>query len=165
MIIREPNTDYDYVAFMHLWENFLEESFAKGGDLPPSPRNLIFFSDLYRNYRANWERGTIVFAIDGSLGPYAGVGLWGKGIGESPLEFRYDKIAQGWGIYVLPEYRGKGISKLIRVECVKQLLARDFQVVIGSAAMGNDASYFSSEKFGFRPTHTQGILHLAEVQS
>lgn len=164
MKLIRPSTAEERTGFMSLWAQFLLETYNQGGDVIPSMNNLAFFSHLVLMYEKRPDLGIAVLAFNEDLEMPVGAGLWGVVSNPPVLELRHGPVANGWGIYVLPAWRKSGVSKAIRAYCVQQLLRAGFHSVVGSTALKNTASYESSVRFGFIPTHVQGFLDLNQFR-
>ena len=87
--------------------------------------------------------------------------LWGGG-GELPFDTKFDPIARGWGTYVRPEHRGKGVSTLLREKGKELLSSLGYRTVVGTVMNDNTPGVQSGEAAGFHLYATQGVLRLRE---
>jgi len=164
MELIRPDSVEERNDFMSLWSSFLLETYNQGGDVLPTMNNLAFFAQLVHTYSRNPSLGVACVAYHNDPRFPVAAGLWGVVSSTPILELRYGPVANGWGIYVLPAWRKSGVSKTIRAYCVRHLLRAGFHSVVGSTALKNEASYHSSVKFGFVPTHIQGLLDLNQFR-
>lgn len=156
MIDVRTATPADRDGFLVLWAAYLESQRELGGDILPTARSLEFFGRLFDLYVADKLEGALVLAEHD--GDFVGVVMWG----EMPRLFdvRWKKPAQGWGTYVAPKARGKGVSDKLREAAKKSLREQGFDVVIGYVLQGNYLGTESTANFGFKATQQVVYLEL-----
>lgn len=85
--------------------------------------------------------------------------MWGYG-GAGPLEMDWnpERIAHGWGIYVRPDARRRGITSALRESGEDHLREQGFERVLGEITAGNESARKVMEKRGDVP-HSMIIVH------
>ena len=149
-VIREA-TAQDYPTFLKLWISFLENQLLMGGDVLPTPKTISFFTVVFNAYITGERRGVVLLAGD------YGVSLWGEDMGESPIDCKYVPLARGWGIYVTPEYRRKGLSTQLYEYGARRMAEMGFSYVCGMILINNDVSLQGLAKY---ETQTPSVLHI-----
>ena len=141
-------------VFLSLWKEFLREQYGKGGPYLPTDHNLLTFLQMYDAYDRGSLFGGCVFAREDDR--WVGLLLGGEDYpnGRTP-ETRWGKVATTWGVYIIPEYRRKGIG--LKLTQAAQQYAKDmgFDTMISTIfdsmpeAVANSNSYPGMEKRGF----------------
>lgn len=158
MNVRRINID-EGPEFLSLWFEYLKELKEAGGEIIPSERTLIFFAEMVQTYTMEPQLGVALVALNGQR--LVGCLLWGA-LPPVPIDTEFGKIAHGFGTYVLPEYRMKGLSVKMR-EAAKDLLAAEgFETVLGTAGKNNFAGLHSGTGAGFVPYGTSCALNLVK---
>lgn len=154
IVIRTAETR-DLARFLNLWREYLTELHVKyGGEILPTERTLTFFADLFLGLQGG-ERGVCLLAED--EGVPVGVLLWGS-LQQPPVDTALGRTAQGWGTYVVPEARAKGISSRLRETARKILAEMGFEHVLGAAERINAVGLATGEKAGFKIVQQIGVL-------
>lgn len=106
----------DTGLFRKLWSAYLEECVeTKTGIVIPSKKNLDVFTQLFELYVNKQVEGVVYFVAQNA------VLMWG-GLPGDDFETIYGKKgAQGWGDYVTPDYRGKGIATKMKQKAMNTL--------------------------------------------
>ena len=148
----------DRNLFKKLWLEYLTESYdTKDSEIQPDEFNIeryLLFFDLYVSERIP---GVVLFIGDSA------VLMWG-GIGEPPFHMDTER-AVGFGTYVKPEARKKGLSAMIRKEGAKLLKEMGFEAVLGEIKHGGkdfDIRVKAAEKAGLSPYATIWSLNLKD---
>jgi ribosomal protein S18 acetylase RimI-like enzyme len=127
----------DVGLFKKLWMKLLESQHEAGSPILPNEHNLEVAVGLFNMYvdadRPDEFRkdGVVLFVSD------AAVLMWG----DMCLPYQVsigDKVAYGWGHYVDPEYRGKGIMDKMLDETLERLKSMGFDAILGSTMDGDD---------------------------
>jgi L-amino acid N-acyltransferase YncA len=142
----------DAALFITLWRKFLRELRATGGDILPTNRTMSFFADLFNAYVSRQMKGVIVLADDHS------VLMWGET--KRYVDSINDPFVLGFGTYVDPEHRQKGICRLMRKKAIEVCKDLGMKGVIGEVHSKNDVGLSASLADGFEPMATRGILRL-----
>ena len=148
-------TPNDATLFQELWKEYLEDQAEKGGDIVPDPRSLRTFVQLFHKYTEGDLSGLVLLGARGNA-----VLMWGDPVIE--LTLRFGRVAQGWGTYVRPEFRRKGISKQLRDLAVPALREAGFDAVLGTGLIGNEEGLINGVGYGFEIYAQQGVLRLKE---
>lgn len=152
-------------AFRWLWACYLRELRDLGSEIRVTARTVDFFALCYRLYAARALRGCALLAWrcepGGGQGSAVGVSLWGEPpSGQPPWDSDWAPQAQGWGTYVDPSCRKRGVSTALRQACMGEMRRLGIRTVVGVAHTANRVSYESSEKLGFTPHAALGVLRL-----
>ncbi len=118
-------TKRDLWLFKKLWMKMLEEQAAKGSLIKVSEHNVDVAATIFEAYTEGDLEGVVLFVSE------VGVLLYGDMAGPYELSVG-KKIAYGFGQYVSPEYRGRGVLDLMIAEAFKQLRLMGFDVLLGS---------------------------------
>ncbi len=111
---------------------------------------------------AAWEKGRAVYPF--LVAEMPGVESESGGVGGTPFvgyakagrwrdRAAYDRTAEV-GIYVRPEFQGKGFGKTLYTALIEACRGRGFHTLVGGIAMPNDASVRLHEALGFVHTGT-----------
>jgi GNAT superfamily N-acetyltransferase len=128
--IREA-TPRDRGLFKKLWKKFLAESYEKGDVVLPTDSNVEFYASLFDQYtNPNVDfNGVVLFVAD--------VAVLMFGDDGSPLELSIGNHIAGWGLYVEPEHRRKGISTLLYKAAFEKSKELGFEVMLGGYLRDN----------------------------
>ena len=132
----------DLGLFTKLWTAYLISVYEKGSGVPPSKDNLEFFRIMFNLYVSGEEKGVVLFVGE------VGVMLLGTA-GISPIKTDYDPVAQGWGMYVEPDYQGQGICTALYTEGFKKLKEMGFKTILGHCMLEDEKAWGSLEKVGY----------------
>ena len=94
----------DGEGLMYLVMAYLKETYAQGGDFPPTVKNAAQFA-VFGIEGAAAGDPCIVAEDDGKLVGFC----FARGIDTAGLETRHKSI-RSWGTYIAPEYRAKGVG-------------------------------------------------------
>ncbi len=125
----------DIGLFKKLWKLYLEEQHAQGTVILPTAENLEVYVNIFKMYvdpdipEEAQQEGVVLF-----IGEVAMI-MWGDA--DSVVETALGKTACGWGVYVMPDHRGKGLSDLLHKETVKRLIEFKFDTVYGFVSTEN----------------------------
>jgi len=130
---------------LKLWGEYLadEGSAAVGGMVPPTEHNMKVFGSIFDAYVSGEHDGVVLLHAEDA------VLIWGDPGGqlfETPL----GRSAQGWGVYVRKEQRGKGISAALRTKGANILKSMGFESICGQVDLNNDSAWESVDSFGFK---------------
>ncbi len=115
----------DIGLFRILWMKLLEEQVAKGSLIKANEHNLAVAAQLFEAYVGEDFDGVVLFVSD--------VGCLMYGDMTTPYELSPGKkVAYGFGQYVAPEHRGRGILDKMMAEAFKQLRRMGFDVMFGN---------------------------------
>ena len=126
----------DIGLFKKLWIKLLADQNSKGSLIKANDVNLDVATNLFKMYvdseiSGEFQReGVVLFVSD------VAVLMWGDMGPNFQLEIG-DKIAYGWGIYIEPEHRGKGISDQLQAEAIKKLSEMGFDAMLGSTLVND----------------------------
>lgn len=154
--VREAIFPQDLPEFMRLWSSLLYDLAKLGGEMRVNAHNLALYADLAQQYSAGKIAGTCLLYCVG--GHPAAVLLWGRDLASPRFETVLGWPAQGWGSYVEPAFRRRGIASILRAHAAERMRQLGIERVVGMAHTGNEASYESSIRAGFIPFATVGIL-------
>jgi len=152
----------DFPAAKRLIRLLLEDLQANGGDLQANGHNRRVFEDLFALYLTDPSRGACVVADEPGAG-LIGLDLWGEAQVRPLFDYKYGRTATMWGIYILAQWRGKGLSNQIRERMVQELRLRGFAAAFGTIALENEASLRSADRFGFVRSHVQILLSFTNL--
>lgn len=121
----------DVGLFRKLWAKYLKEQHKHGSLIIPDDHNLNVGVNLFNLYVGKELDGSVLFVSD------VAVMMWGD-MG-SPYHLSVgDRVAYGWGIYVEPEHRGRGIGDALHKGTVERLGAMGFEALIGNLMDGDE---------------------------
>lgn len=122
-----PWTPSDWKPLRPLMQAFLEEHCAQGGDFLPTRNNVESF--LRRGVRAASKGDpTLVLLQDRQ---YIGFCLW-SGLPDIGLDL-HERVCQGMGTYIIPEFRRHRNAKKLRAAAFKQAAVAGYTRVDGVA--------------------------------
>lgn len=146
----------DLDKFKELWSEFQNEQYKSGhSDLLPSGRNLDVFTSYFLNYVTGKLSGVCLLGANRNA-----VILWGDS--GTAFEYKYGKVAQGWGTYVRSDHRQHGWSKALRAIASEILRGMGFDAVLGQAHNENNGGLDSGIKAGFNIYASVGIIKLRD---
>lgn len=126
-------TDGDRGLFHKLWSEFLAESEKAGGEILATTENLGIYTLLFKAYVTEKTKPGVVVIHDNDA-----VLMWGQNL--NPFETIWGNYFQGWGTYVAPQSRGRGISTHMRVLAADQCKNLGAEFIIGGIAPENSPS-------------------------
>lgn len=162
MIVRRAETA-DLRQFDLLWGEYLEECQKRGDTTKNTRNNREFFRKVARHYMTNPELGIVAMAFDHHVP--AGVVMWGAFIGAMPVQTTLGQVANGWGSYVRPAYRGEGLSRKLREFAASHLVAVGADTLLGSVNAGEEAALKSVLNMGFVPRQLVVSLDLRKIRA
>jgi len=136
----------DLRKFEMLWEEYLEENHKAGDIMLPTKANLKSFRQIASAYVESPELGFVLLAEEKKIP--VGVLMWGA-LPSLGFETTLGKTANGWGTYVRPEWRGKGLSSELREQARVLLKAIGINTLMGSVLPGNLPAEGSVDSLGF----------------
>jgi len=142
-VVRRAVPD-DLDMFMVLTTEYLHELRSLGSEVLPTQRTLEFWMELFERYSQEDESGVVVFA--GDFG-FSAAGNFGN----SSMDTIFGECAYGYGTYVRPDHRRKGLSERMRTMVNDVLYEKGFKTIIGGVHFGNTAGLESARKNGFVP--------------
>ena len=153
-------TKGDRLEFLGRWREMLQENYRIGGEIIPSDVNVERYGDLFDVYVSGMAEGVVVVAED--EGEIVAVLMWG--FGGEPFETRFSKFAVGWGTYVAPSHRRRGLSDRVRDYGEERLKQLGFKTVLGQAVDSNEAGLASglAPRGRFKRHGVVGVIHLEE---
>jgi GNAT superfamily N-acetyltransferase len=132
----------DVRRFAALWRSFLVEQRSLGSEILPTPRTLLYFCRIARDYAEERGRQGIVLFYGEDAVHMAGEGP------EIPFDTDLGRVAVGWGTYVAPHRRRQGIARELREEGWRLLAGFGFQTALGSSSTANPVSETACERAG-----------------
>ena len=115
----------DAGLFQKLWFQMLVAQSESGNIIYANEHNLDIYLGLFEAYVEEEAAGVVLFVAD------TGVLMWGEA--GSPFETAVGlKPCTGWGQFVSPEARGKGVLDAMIGEAVIQLADLGFDSMIGA---------------------------------
>ena len=130
----------DEGLFRKLWAKYLKEQNEKGDLLLPSDKNLDAFTQLFRLYVSDEQKGTVLFVADQA------VSMWGDPV--SFFELSTGPVATCFGIYVEPEHRQRGISNLFHEKAAEILRKHGFEYCSTAHLEGDELAVKSTAGAG-----------------
>ena len=159
--IRET-TYQDRQDFLRLWAEYLTEQRKQGSFTHDSKRNLMNFRSYFDSYTLGNLHGFTLFWTPAESEAPQGVVMAGEDWGGmSEWDTDREKTAVLWGVYVRPEYRGKGIGLELEFAALPVGLRLGFTHVETMVRTGNE--HGSDMAFGFG-TKPYAALHLADLR-
>lgn len=149
-------TIQDAGLFLSLWSDHIAELLDLGGDILPTEKSMAVFLEYFAAYVTGQLDGVVLIDPDGA------VLMWGETAKDQRLDTVTGPSAQGWGTYVAPNLRRKGISKQMREMGLKELREKGFRHLIGVVSVENEAGLRSSLALGMKPTFTLVSMDLSE---
>lgn len=143
-------TPGDRPQFMALWAEFLTDQRKQGSHIHDSVHNL----NIYRGYFDAYTRGSLMgdcflwFPDDAPEEPQ-GVLLVGEDWSPDNMETDLGKTAKGWGVYVRPAYRGRGVGEQLRRASVPVGLRRGCDTVENLVLATNKPGELFATAMGF----------------
>ena len=150
----------DLEIFDLLWSEYMEEAYEAGDTTLPTGLNLRYFHELAKIYSVNPTYGSVMVAFSDHVP--VGICMWGKFVPEPEIKTTLGLVANAWGTYVRPSYRGLKISQYLREASAKHLRHLGVESLIGSVNSGNDAAEASARNFGFTPMQKVVVLNLKD---
>lgn len=147
-------TRADFPTFLRLWLDFLQDQQEQGGDMLSTPKTISFFTLLFSAYVTGVRKGIVLLHED------CGVMLWGEGLADLPYDTQNDLCANGWGVFVSPEFRRKGISRALYQHGSKMLREMGFSTMFAGASLKNKAGQANLISEGFRFSQIGGVLRI-----
>lgn len=118
-------TARDVGLFRKLWREMMEEQYTAGSPVLPNDHNLKVIEEIFEAYVEETLEGVVLLVSD--------VGVLMYGDMANPLQLSVgDKVAYGWGQYVAPDSRGKGILDKMAEKAFKQLGDMGFSAMLGN---------------------------------
>jgi GNAT superfamily N-acetyltransferase len=115
----------DHGLFKKLWMELLQAQNELGSTVISDEQSIEPVMQLFTAIIDGDLDGVVLFVAD------AGVLMYGDA--GNPMHLTVgEKVAYGYGHYVRPDARGKGILDAMITEAVKELRAMDFDVILGS---------------------------------
>lgn len=148
-----PAIQADRPALEALLGLYLEES---GGDIVACPENVAACLEILDSYIDRQAAGAALVAEEG--GRVVAFTL----AGEFPCRFltHHGRAAMGWGTFVLPDNRRRGLAGNLRDRLDQELRRQGFDVVLGGYAPSNVAAQASVEGIGFEVYQVLGAKRL-----
>lgn len=135
----------DVLLFRELARDWVEGGEALG--MTWSAATQDFFTGLFLSYADGAAEGACAISLDGFC--MAG--------GPLPYTTPWGKAAAGWGTYVRPDARGRGLSRQLREIVVNRLRELGFRAIIGQVSSSNASGQASLHPFGWEILGTQGV--------
>jgi GNAT superfamily N-acetyltransferase len=141
----------DRPTFLSLWKDLMLEQAKAGSNIKVCDDNILAYLSLFQSYIAGSLFGFTLLAIED--GKPVGIGMGG----ELPPSGFYLQTTDGrtittWGVYVLPEYRRRGIAKALQDEAHIQARRLGFDTVISSLVVGDPVSEANALNWGLKVT-------------
>lgn len=130
----------DYQAFTRLVTAHLLELRGLGSEVQITERTLGFWQDLFYLFARPCVLpvGALVSGVEGAIVMVDDIAFSIAGrTGHSFVDTDFGKTAQGYGTYVDPEHRGRGLSRLLRDRMRVELKARGFETIVGGVHLNN----------------------------
>ena len=121
----------DIVQVQNMIEAFLEKGLERGGDIPPTPKNVRALWDMGVGASQNQDP-TYLATIDEKIIAYV---QW-SGLATTTFELRW-RTCFTWGSFTVPGYRSRGIAAQLREKAAVQAKDRGYQRVIGPVHIEN----------------------------
>ncbi len=122
--VREAKME-DIGLVRKLWKAMMEEQYKAGSLILPNEANLDVMEAIFEMYIEKKKDGVVLLVSDAAILCYGDM--------VSPYELALgDRIAYGFGQYVTPEHRGRGILDLMAKEAFEQLTAMGFSAMFGT---------------------------------
>lgn len=117
--------DGDHGLFKKLWQELNEAQFELGSTIIPNEQNLEAMLAMFEAIVSGEQDGVVLFVSD------VAVLMWGE-MGN-PFETTHGtRIAFGYGHYVAPEQRGRGILDKMTEVAFAKLKEQGFESMAGS---------------------------------
>ncbi len=129
----------DLPKILDILNREIEQGYAHFGTEPMSPADLE--SEFHDRAPHPW-----LVAIEGDVAGFAKASAWKNRGG-------YKKTCET-GIYVLPEFKRRGIARALYQSLLKELEKADFHTILAGIALPNEASVVLHESLGFRHVGT-----------
>jgi len=143
----------DRGLFKKLWKSYLEEERETGGIMLPTEANIETSAVMFDNYVDGTYEGVVLFVADKAVLMYGDPGM--------VFETTLGKVAWGWGIYVHPDFREKGIAKELTKAAVDKLISLGFNRLYGEIRPDKEASTKALESVA--PVKVISNLCIAEL--
>jgi GNAT superfamily N-acetyltransferase len=137
----------DRQTFLNLWKEYLLDREKSGGTVLPSDDNLLAYLGLFESYIAGSLFGFTLLATED--GQVIGLGMGGE-VPENGLriETKLGRTITTWGVYVLPEYRQKGIAKTMQDRANTIAAGLGFDTVLSYLVAGEPVSKANALNWG-----------------
>ena len=156
----------DRAIFLRLWASYLSDQHKNGSMTLDTNRNLINFRSYFDAYTLGDLDGFILLWTPPESEDPQGVVMAGEDTGGSKWwDVAHEKTAILWGVYVDPEYRGKGIGLQLEFAALPVGLRIGFTHVETMVRTVNEHGSDMAFGFGTAPYATMHIADLREVQT
>lgn len=140
----------DRERFLTLWESFMEEASVQGAAGIPSIRTMAFYRRVLFDYVQGISKG--IALIDDE---HDAVLLAGEPLGGTSYDTKFDPYAYGWGAYVSPEHRRRGISRAIHAAAETLLREIGSKQYLATVSVENHASQKMLARMGWQVIERQ----------
>jgi GNAT superfamily N-acetyltransferase len=137
MSVRLATPD-DRGFFLRLWWDYLVEMREKGSEILPTERTLDFYATVLDSYLTGERVGVaivqypIAVSMAGDATP-----AWDSTQGQTAI---------GWGTYVEPGFRSRGVARKIRDFVIAELTKQGFETLLGTVGVGDPEALASIRK-------------------
>jgi GNAT superfamily N-acetyltransferase len=156
----------DKADFVTLIGVYLQEEWDKGGLYPPTDFNIQQQYLLWEDYMLGHAHGGCVFGyVDGKLAGFNWGGEWpARPLAmESP---RLGKVCWVNGIYVKPEYRGRGLGGMMTAAATKKTADQGFNTLMTDVRDGNVPAETTAERHaGMTRRSTMIMIELSPMET
>lgn len=162
VIVRLATLDDGYAAaFLSMVAAYLHELREMGSEVMVTERTLDFWDSIFEMYIEQPDTGVVLVAVDRSSREFAGFTMAGAMSPEpAPIDTDFGKTAIGHGTYVKPQYRGRGISSILRASLKERLALVGFTTLVGGVHLENARGIASLRSTGFTAHQILGYERL-----
>lgn len=151
----------DRPHFLRLWALHMAEQEKDGSHVTANMSNLYRCLDKFEAYAYGNQLGMTILYQPGSEDDPVGVCMAGE-LGVDEFETDLGRLATFWGVYVDPEYRGRGLGLKLFQEILAEGLRRGFDSVETYVRLNNPHGQRMAEAFGCTPYMKQYIAPLRD---
>jgi GNAT superfamily N-acetyltransferase len=154
-------TRADQTEFLTLWAENLTELEKYGSEYTPDIPTMKALSSLFTAYIEGVLFGACVLYEPPGEG-IQGASFAGESWGEPVIpQSKFGKIAYGWGIYIRPEHRKKGIAYHLSQNTSRKLKAMGFDTLQGDVLLENEPSLVAQKAIGWEP---HSMIHVWRLE-
>jgi len=145
-------------SFRELWQKFMEQQLEEGSLQLANEYNLELYMSLFYSYVGGKVPGQVLVVSDGNKD----VGIYLEGVIVGGFELTIGSYTMLWGCYLLPEYRGQGITHKLYEMAMEWTYEQGFTggitgILVTGQSVSKTLKAVVDDKRGASPTHPYTI--------